>query len=333
MFKDIETYKAYLDKQEVNILNIDEHNYFQHSKNGEVIIKNRDYNISAINVGNYTNCINWILLKDNRTMALLKRPFGDIYRDLSKEQYDIALYNNILLPQIAKQFQNESAIYYIVEGNKLSNKMKHLLTIDFKKENEELIHGEEILEKAGGDINELNIQNIIASIEKYLSNSGIKNQDISTIKREFIKQSLYNKFVKQSDENNHNWGILINREDNRARIAPIYDLDCCCDIGTLNKHFRTTQDGNKCSLSSLVKDFGKSKWFDRYLKEILEDFDLNKAIKDAKNITKIDIPEKIQNHYKNFFGERYYELKNAYQEYIQTQQNMQEKEEKNIEER
>lgn len=330
MFKDIETYKAYLDKQEINVLNIDEHNYFQHSKNGEIIIKNKDYNISTINVEDYTNCINWILLKDNKTMALLKRPFGDIYRNLSKEHYDIALYNNILLPQIAKQFQNESAIYYIVEGNKLSNNMRHLLTIDFKNENENLIHGEDILEQAGGDINELNIKNIIASIEKYLMNSGIKNQDISTIKREFIKQSLYNKFVKQSDENNHNWGILINDESNRARIAPIYDLDCCCDVGTLGRHYRTTQDGSKCSISSFIKDFGEYKWFNTYIKEILEDFDLNKAIKDAKNTTKIDIPESIQNHYKNFFGEKYYELKNSYEEYIQAQQNMQEK---NIEER
>lgn len=257
MFKDVESYKLYLEKQEVSVSNIDEYNYFEHSENGEIIIKNRDYNISGIDVEDYTNCINWILLKDNRTMALLKRPFGDVYRDLNKDQYYIALYNNILLPQIAKQLQNEAAIYYIVKGNKLSNNMKNLLTIDFKNENEELIHGEEILEQTGGDINELNIKNIMTHIEKYLLSSGIKSQDITIIKREFIKQSLYNRFVKQSDENNHNWGILINNENNRARIAPIYDLDCCCDIGTLTKHFRTTQDGSKCSISSFIRDFGK----------------------------------------------------------------------------
>lgn len=177
----------------------------------------------------------------------------------------------------------------------------------------------------------MNIKNIMNFIEKYLLNLGIKSQDIATIKREFVKQSLYNKFVKQSDENNHNWGILINSEDNRARIAPIYDLDCCCDIGTLRKHFRTTQDGNKCSISSFVQDFGEYKWFNTYIKEILEDFDLNKAIRDAKNATKIDIPESAQNYYKSFFGERYYELKSAYQEYLKTQQNRQNEEEQNIE--
>lgn len=332
MFKDKETYRAYLDRQEISKLNIDaEDNYFQHSKNGEIIIKNKDYNISGIDIENYTNCIKWILLKDNRTMALLKRPFGDVYRNFDKEQYDVTLYNNILLPQIAKQLQNESAMYYIVQGNELSNNMRHLLTIDFKNENEELIHGEEILEQAGGDINELNIQNIMNYIEKYLSNLGIKNQDISTIKKEFIKQSFFNKFVKQADENNHNWGILINSTDNRARIAPIYDLDCCCDIGTLRKHFRTTQDGNKCSISSFIQDFGKYEWFSTYIQEVLEDFDINKAVKYAKNTTKIDIPENIQNYYKNYFGEKYYELKSAYQEYIKEQTNKQQKEEQNAE--
>lgn len=331
MFKDIEEYRAYLNKQEVNETNIDDINYFQHTENGEIIINKQDYKLSTIDVEEYTNCINWILLKDNKTMALLKRPFGDIYRRLNREQYDIALYNNILLPQIAKQMQNESAIYYIVKGNKLSNNMRHLLTVDFKNENEEIIHGEEILEQADGDINELNIQNIIDLLEKYLLNCGIKSQEITSIKREFIKQSFFNKFVKQSDENNHNWGILINSNDNRARMAPIYDLDCCCEIGTLRKKFRTTQDGSKCSISSFIQDFGKYKWFNNYIQEVLEDFDINKAIKDAKNNTMIDIPDSIQNYYKNFFGERFYELKGAYQEYIMEQENIKNAEEQNME--
>lgn len=329
MFKDEEEYRKYLENQRVSISGISEENYFQYSKNGEIILKRQDYNISAINVENYTNCIKWILLKDNRTMALLKYPFGDIYRNLNKEQYYIALYNNILLPQIAKQLQNESAIYYIVKGNKESNNMRHLLTIDFKDKNEELIHGEDILEQTEGSLNELNIGNIIRHIERYLIDLGIKSQDINTIKVEFIKQSLYNKFVKQSDENNHNWGILINRKNNRARIAPIYDIDCCCDISTAKKHIRTTQDGSKYSIKSFINDFGKYKWFNIYMQEILEDFNLDKAIQEAKKETKIDIPKDIQKHYKDFFGEKYYELKSAYKEYINEQQDMQHEENRN----
>ena len=183
------------------------------------------------------------------------------------------------MPQIAKQFQNKSAMYYIVKGNRLSNNLKHILTIDFKETNEELIHGEDILEEAGGDIKELDIKTIISYINKYLQGIGAKTQDIDTIQKEFIKQSFYNRFVKQSDENNHNWGILVNNQENRARIAPIYDLDCCCEVGTLRKNVRTTSDGSKYNIEGFFKDFGQYRWFNMYTKEIIEDFDINKAIK------------------------------------------------------
>lgn len=317
MFKNKENYKEYLEKQKVEIPYLDESNYFQHSENGEIILKKQDCNVSSIDVERYTNCINWILLKDKKTMALLKRPFGDIYRQLTKEQYNIALYNNILLPQIAKQFQNKSAMYYIVKGNRLSNNLKHILTIDFKETNEELIHGEDILEEAGGDINELDIKTIISYINKYLEGIGAKTQDIDTIQKEFIKQSFYNRFVKQSDENNHNWGILVNNQENRARIAPIYDLDCCCEVGTLRKNVRTTSDGSKYNIEGFFKDFGQYRWFNMYTKEIIEDFDINKAIKNSKSETGIDIPQEVKEYYKTFFGERYYALKSAYQEYLE----------------
>ena len=195
MFKDKQEYKEYLEKQKVKISNLNDENYFEHNDNGEIVLKKQDYNISVLDVEKYTNCINWILLKNKKTMALLKRPFGDIYRELSKELYYVSLYNNILLPQIAKQFQNKSAKYYIVAEDKSNRNMKQILTVDFKEKNEELIHGEELLEESDGNINELNIQSIMKHISKYLIKNGFKSQDIDTIKKEFIKQSLFNRFV------------------------------------------------------------------------------------------------------------------------------------------
>lgn len=321
MFLDKKEYEQYLIKNGIQDTTVQMENYFERIENGEIIINAKEVNKSSINIEQYTNCITWIMLKDKKTMALLKYPFGDIYRNLSEEQYYIALYNNILLPQIAKQFQNQSAIYYFAKGNSISNNMRHLITLDFKQKDEEMVHGEDVLEEAGLDINELNIKEMIGGIEKYLLKIGAKSQDIEIIKREFIKQSLYNRFVKQADENNHNWGILVNSIDNKARIAPIYDVDCCCDVSTLRKHIRTSQDGNKYNIDSFIKDFGEYEWFDVYVQEVLEDFNLEKAINDSKVATKINIPEKVKEHYMRFFGERYYELKNAYQEYKKQQNN------------
>lgn len=321
MFIDKEEYQEYLEKQKVELSNLDEANYLQRAENGEIIINKKDFNISAIDVERYTNCINWILLKDNKTMALIKRPFGDIYRQLDKKQYDISLYNNILLPQIAKQLQCETAMYYLVKSGKSKNSPKQILTIDFKKPNEGIIHGEKILEEVNGDINELNIQDLTRETHKYLEKKNIKSKDIDIIEKEFIKQSFYNRFVKQADENNHNWGILLNEKETRARIAPIYDVDCCCDISTLGKHVRTTNDGSKYNLKSFLDDYGTNQWFDTYIKEVIEEFDIEKAIEGAKKETGISIPTKIQDHYKTFFGERFYELKSAYKEYMTKEEN------------
>lgn len=321
MFTDKEEYQEYLEKQKVELSNLDEANYLQRAENGEIIINKKDFNISAIDVERYTNCINWILLKDNKTMALIKRPFGDIYRQLDKKQYDISLYNNILLPQIAKQLQCETAMYYLVKSGKSKNSPKQILTIDFKKPNEGIIHGEKILEEVNGDINELNIQDLTRETHKYLEKKNIKSRDIDIIEKEFIKQSFYNRFVKQADENNHNWGILLNEKETRARIAPIYDVDCCCDISTLGKHVRTTNDGSKYNLKSFLDDYGTNQWFDTYIKEVIEEFDIEKAIEGAKKETGISIPTKIQDHYKTFFGERFYELKSAYKEYMTKEEN------------
>lgn len=325
MFNDEKEYKEYLDRQKVNISHLDEENYFKHAENGEIIIDKQDFQVSALDVERYTNCIKWILLKDQKTMALLKRPFGDIYRNLDKRQYDISVYNNILLPQIAKQFQNKSAMYYLVKGNKASRNIKNILTLDFKRKNEELIYGEDILEETDGDINELNIEKIIGAIDKYLNEKGFKHQDIDIIKKDFVKQSIFNRFVKQADENNHNWGILVNKKEERARMAPVYDLDCCCDVGPLKKHKRKTNDGNTTNMQGFFEDFGSHNWFNMYIKELLEDFDINKAIEKAKKETGIEIPENIKDYYKTFFGERFYELKGAYQNYLNEKTNENEK--------
>ncbi len=228
-FKDKKEYEDYLSKNQVSISNENTQKYFSWSEDGEILIENSILRKSTIDVDNYTNCLDWNMLKDNETMVLLKRPFGDIYRELSIDDYYIAIYNNILLPQIAKQLENESAKYYIAKDKDRKNGKK-IVTIDFKRKDEELIHGEDILERMGESIRELNIQKLLDTTEDYLIEKGYYNQDIENIKKDFIKQSFFNKFIKQFDENNHNWGILVNFRLNSARIAPLYDLDCSCDI-------------------------------------------------------------------------------------------------------
>ena len=70
MFKDKQDYKEYLEKQKVEMSDLNEENYFEHNDNGEIILKKQDYNTSALDVEKYTNCVNWVLLKDHTILRL-----------------------------------------------------------------------------------------------------------------------------------------------------------------------------------------------------------------------------------------------------------------------
>lgn len=323
-FRDREEYEDYLRQNEIEDYEIGKDNYFEWNEDGYILLQRNKFTKSARDMSYYTNCETWVLLNDKVTMALIKYPFGDKYRNLSIDEYYKSIYNNILLPQISKQFQNESAKYFLAKkdnkGKKQRVEQTYILTKDFKRKNEELIHGEEILEENNADIRELNIDVLIKNIEIYLKRENFNNVDIERIRREFIKQSLDNRFKKQVDENNHNWGIIVNNRFKTARIAPMYDLDCCCEMGKLSKHRRMTNDGSLDSLESIVNQYKNEEWFKKYLEEVMTSFNIEKAFKDAKEETKFDIPEKYKNQYRDFFARRKKELENAYKKIYQAKE-------------
>lgn len=314
-FKDSQEYEEYLKRNEIEEIEElkKEGHYFKWTDDGKIIIDNNKYRNSALQVDQYTNCDTWMLLDDKKTMALIKYPFGDIYRLLDKTQYYIVLYNNILLPQIAKQFGNISAKYYLAINKQ---KQTRVLTLDFKEQGEGLIHGEELLEEVEGNINELEIKKILERIEEYLIEQGMSEETIQRVKIDFIKQSFFNKFIKQTDENNHNWGVLINEREKSARIAPLYDMECSCDCGTRTRHLRKVEENGGTTLESFIKHYKNEDWFQNYIGEVLENFDIDKAIEDSKSETKINIPLEYRNKYKDFFGHRIFELRSAYKKYI-----------------
>ena len=207
-FKDREEYEKYLQKNEIEEYMYGQENYFNWTEDGYIKLESDKFLKSNKDVSKYTNCMGWRLLSDGKTMVLIKRPFGDIYRDLSLQDYYKTIYNNIILPQVAKRFQISSATYYLAKKDS-KKKTKgyeptYIVTKDFKHKDEELIHGETILEENEADINELNINQLIDNIMIYLERNGYTNANREQIRREFIKQSFFNRFVKQVDENNHN---------------------------------------------------------------------------------------------------------------------------------
>lgn len=315
-FKDKEEYENYLKKNGIYESYDEIGRYFNWTNNGEIILKECKRERSALDINRYTNCESWYILKDNETMALVKHPFGDIRRDLNINDYYTTIYNNILLPQIAHQFQNDSAIYYIAtekEYKTQSYYKKYILTVDFKRKHEKMKHGEEILEEVHNDICELNVDKLINAIEKYLNKYNFSKLDIERVRQDFIKQSFFNRFIKQCDENNHNWGILVNTHTHSVRMSPLYDMECSCEINVPTRHCRKTNDGSMNSLEHFMNQYKNEEWFGLYMKQILDNFNLEEAFEKSKQETKTDIPEEYKERYRNFFGVRFYEFKNAYE--------------------
>ena len=186
------------------------------------------------------------------------------------------------------------------------------MTKDFKDKDEELIHGEAILAENGADINELNINQLVDNIMQYLEVNGYTNANREQIRREFIKQSFFNRFVKQVDENNHNWALLVDEFDKTARMAPVYDLDCCCEIGKRGNHMRKTDDGSIVSLDAFMRQYENEEWFKKYVEELTKRLDIEQAFADAQKETKFEIPKKYKEKYRDYFAFRKRELQEAY---------------------
>lgn len=330
-FKDREEYERYLQKNEVEEYAYGQENYFNWTDDGYIKLEKNKFLKSNKDVSQYTNCMGWRLLSDGKTMVLIKRPFGDIYRDLSLENYHKSIYNNIVLPQLAKQFQVSSAIYYLAKKDSKRKtrgyEQTYIVTKDFKDKDEEIIHGEEILAENGADINELNINQLIENIMKYLEQNGYTNANREQIRREFVKQSFFNRFVKQVDENNHNWALLVDAFDKTARMAPVYDLDCCCEIGKRGTHMRKTDDGSMVTLDGFMKQYEDEEWFRKYIEEVIEGLDIEKSFSDAKKETNFDIPENYKETYRNYFAFRKRELQEAYHKVYEEEQEIKEKQE------
>ena len=81
------------------------------------------------------------------------------------------------------------------------------------------------------------------------------------------------------------------------------------------------------SLIQFVIQYKDKEWFKDYIEKVIENFDVREAINDMREETNIDLPEKLKEHYMNFFGQRFIELKQAYQKvYIEKTSDIKENE-------
>lgn len=309
MFFNEREYNEYLDKNKVNREDFEKNSnfkkeYYKQDKNGRIILDMKRTTESAIDISSYSTPKGWYML-DNMDMVLVKNIFGDVYRNLNEEQYNFSKYNAIVMQYLSKQFGIKSAQYYLAT-EKGNTRLTYIITPSFLNKNEKLVEGNSILK----DPMELNIDKILKQIEEYGKDKNYNIEDIVSIKHDFLKQTIFNKFVKQSDENNGNWAVI---EDGiSASFSPIYDYDCSCGVETKNKHLRSTNNGN-IELKDVLEQYKDEKWLQKYVKDVISKINFEKVIEDMED-DGINIEEKTLNNYRKLFKERKIQLQQSYNE-------------------
>ena len=241
------------------------------------------------------------------------------------------------MTEIAKQFELEAAEYYnvvfedgdelknrenyIIEGRtkkqKIKPKTRYLLTPSFRKSNEKMVHLADFLTNK----DELDARKLFNEIKTYLQSENVVASDIDKVLRDFIKQSIFNKFIDFSDEHNLNADILItnDKKDKRARLAPCYDLDFSGGVynitdGGIAKYFFRHNEIGGISLTSILAAFFTQ--FERnYLAEIIPKIDIEEAIKTGEQNGNCKLSEIVREKYERFFRNQREELESFYEKY------------------
>ena len=314
---------------------------FEKDRDGNVIIKDGTFVVSNLNIENYKFTNGWIFISQQGvfsrdeiqgTMALIKSYIPDMCPGFySETDEEILRANNFIMPEIAKQFELETAEYYNVifeEGKELHNKenykslagkkelkikpnQRYLLTPSFKKNNEKMLHLADILPNEY----ELNSATIFRKIKQYLKKEKVVESDIDNVLKSFIKQSIFNKFIGFSDEHNYNTGILISTDETgkRARLSPCYDLDFSGDVYNITndgEHPRAffRNDGKYGRRLTDILELFYTRYEAKYLKEIIPKINIEKAIKNAEENGGFKLSKSAKKRYLVFFKDKKIEL-------------------------
>ena len=192
----------------------------------------------------------------NNDLALLKSPLSSdpqisgIYPEgFLQIQEDEC--NPLVASEVARQFNVPVAQYYLVTLGFHNN---HILSPSFLVEDEELISGTSIIPTDKND-EETNLSKILEICENQLRLRNYSEEEIASVKFDFIKQCFVSKFIGNVDERQRNWGIIIN--NGHVRLAPMFDLDYCFMVAETPNivDYRRALDNGKTDIASFIMQY------------------------------------------------------------------------------
>lgn len=162
---------------------------------------------------------------------------------------------------------------------------------DFTDENNALYEFESLALSANPDKKiETELEDIMEVIESITELTKMNITVTNNIKEKFWNMFIVDSLIGNTDRHNGNWGLLVNKKNERAEFAPIYDCGSCLNPMLEDKEIEKLTEVEIKNLAinccSCIKENGKKINYMIYIKS-LNNKDCNNAIE--RIFTKIDL--------------------------------------------
>lgn len=267
-------------------------------------------------------------LGSDHRIYLSKRSMKSKSLPVSDEIEKEVEYNSLLAESVFNFFSQPVASYYLVKTN--SNPYTSIFTPNFLKDNQELIHLEDLVdEDYNGAIDthtdRLNI--IISSLTKRYKDkmNDIDFQKmINRVQLQFCIQSFMKRLIGPMDDNFGNTAIVLTHNNSsvpNVDISPAYDLDLSFNVAdemARNNRMHQTRafDGNPSTISSLINEFkdipGFKVFLDNFVSKLVSVNVSKTILDDVYERTNLSFFKEKENNYMYFLNNRFLEVLNTY---------------------
>lgn len=257
--------------------------------------------------------IDWYFTKMGDILIKYFPPNAYLNEDFPVEfKNDIFRYCNVLIaPEIAKQFRIESAQYFLGKSDRKDGiERMYSLTPSFLKEDEELINAYDILESKR-DIISWSVGGILGVLGRKLSYRFVDETSIQKINFDVLKQTFFNKVIKNTDDV-YNWGIIL-KKDNSMRLAPAFDFDFSFDIYTARKRQRLSSNYST-RIEDFMRDYKSYPGFQQFVQDCIKNFDINEIFMAVEQKHGINLDEVGRAYYAEFLERQMDIVKTTYRE-------------------
>jgi len=271
----------------------------------------------------------WYLLpNDNPCLMKKMLSFMGQYGKVENAHYQPEEYNAMICQALAEIFELPSAKYYMAK----KNGNEYMLTPDFLRDGEELIHIARIEETITGKKQSTTaiqgetkkISQMHQYLEEYLRNYQYKGKkleetQIQIVLLDYIKQKFFNRFVKNTDEHVFNTAIVINGE--KVKMSDMYDYDFTlarkttdvvpgCEWKGLENEMLL--DNGKSDIVSFIEQYKDYPGFQEFIRKIINNFSIARLEQIILRNTGIKIDRvETKKHYE-IIEENFKETVNAY---------------------